>query len=658
MKFVLPFLLAMCISVHGAGQNTQLVYLQTDLAGFSQFFPDGSGTYLRIHPPAATDASLLPTGAPYALNSTLNNGYFQVIYDENLAPVGHVEIAPFYFGFGTMSALKHDAGRHFLYSDKYVGFGFGPFTSNPELENDYPESIGHVYLLEYRAEENQLSMPFNCICPPISSEFAGAHSPHDNAEQNFGGFLLSPVGTSMAWLGDGTIAAVLNIFDYLTLNMDEEFSLGDDEKWGTVWVKFNPDNGTYIATPLVSETGTALNVRVDASSDGEHLYRLGLVSGQNPKISPDGTVWESTSDQEGFNEIILIKETNTGDHVWATPITALYDVGAPESQNPFSTNYDVSPIVELNSDVYVAMVYRFGISDPEAGLYFDDHFSDPTVYYKPEWFEMGPFPMPTQFIAKSAREVIRLDASGELLSKLSVPYGHPDPWHHDNLGVFYQESKLFEVNGKLAWPHPYTALSDTTIHVLKYSTNDDPDSTGIDLPEGRGIYVLWLDQNLDIQNHTLFSYSAPSASVNGVSILNIRAINEDTLLIDGKIAANTTTSLDPEGVAEEVTYSPGVGFLAMYSLPDFLIGTETPQLKREAYRLYPNPVSNVLHIEPTPKANPGPVTVFNITGQAILKIPDWDAETLRINTSEWKPGIYLIKIESSDGVQSLKFVKM
>src|SRR5690606_626373 len=128
-----------------------------------------------------------------------------------------------------------------------------------------------------------------------------------------------------------------------------------------------------------------------------------------------------------------------------------------------------------------------------------------------------------------------LNSAGELLSKLSVPSRHPDVWDPGNNGWFFQPPKLFEINGKLGWPHLYSSTSDTTIHVLKYSTDEAADSTGIDLPAGQGIYVLWVDQNLNIVDHTLFSFSVPSLGDAGVSIHNIKLLNQDTLLIDGKI---------------------------------------------------------------------------------------------------------------------------
>src|SRR5690554_3870069 len=110
------------------GQNTQLVYVKTDQGQVSHFFPESDSTYFRTLPTVATDATLLPEGAPYLLNSELSNSRFHVLYDDQLVPLGHFEIDS-----QSIRPLKKSDNQFLMYNNGSTYTGVVSFNSYPEL---------------------------------------------------------------------------------------------------------------------------------------------------------------------------------------------------------------------------------------------------------------------------------------------------------------------------------------------------------------------------------------------------------------------------------------------------------------------------------------------------------------------------------------------
>lgn len=69
--------------------------------------------------------------------------------------------------------------------------------------------------------------------------------------------------------------------------------------------------------------------------------------------------------------------------------------------------------------------------------------------------------------------------------------------------------------------------------------------------------------------------------------------------------------------------------------------------------IFPNPAHNVLHIQTT--APISRIEVFNLAGQC-LAVHETNESDLQLNTISWTPGIYLIKIQTSQGAINQKVV--
>ncbi len=69
--------------------------------------------------------------------------------------------------------------------------------------------------------------------------------------------------------------------------------------------------------------------------------------------------------------------------------------------------------------------------------------------------------------------------------------------------------------------------------------------------------------------------------------------------------------------------------------------------------VYPNPVSNMLHVVLPRQSSRTPVSVYNITGQLISRTVPGSEPELDINTSSWNAGMYIIHY----GSQTTRFIK-
>ena len=81
-------------------------------------------------------------------------------------------------------------------------------------------------------------------------------------------------------------------------------------------------------------------------------------------------------------------------------------------------------------------------------------------------------------------------------------------------------------------------------------------------------------------------------------------------------------------------------YLKVYYSP-----TEVKENEASALKLYPNPVRQSLNIEADEMTH---VAVYDLLGQ-MLYYRDVEGNALTINASDWKEGVYLVKVQTSDG---------
>jgi hypothetical protein len=79
-------------------------------------------------------------------------------------------------------------------------------------------------------------------------------------------------------------------------------------------------------------------------------------------------------------------------------------------------------------------------------------------------------------------------------------------------------------------------------------------------------------------------------------------------------------------------------------------------VKKNGFSIYPNPSKSKLNINFAQNSNAAKVEAYDILGKRIYAKILTDIRT-SINVSNWKPGIYLIKVNDDSGTQTKRFVK-
>jgi hypothetical protein len=77
------------------------------------------------------------------------------------------------------------------------------------------------------------------------------------------------------------------------------------------------------------------------------------------------------------------------------------------------------------------------------------------------------------------------------------------------------------------------------------------------------------------------------------------------------------------------------------------------------YKIYPNPVGDLLTIDMTGLEKPASIKVIRSDGVLIKTIvPADDKQLLQVNTTGLTSGIYMVNMITSKGTKSFSFVKM
>ena len=652
IRFIATVLVFGCLSL-GVAQESQLVFLKVNNASSASFFDKQQTNFSQTFSLSnLDDVSILPTENPTSLSPNLSDGSSFLIYNDSLDFLGNFELddnsAPILY------PLKSTETTAYYFRSTYGVLQNQNFSETfPQLSGGVQTSVPAevVAAFAFNWEENALSVPFYCNCPDYDESAASNHSPFSSFKLEIGVLNINANNKTMnaVWLEDGTIFTNIPIFNSLSINGIDDYFLGENDLWGSYWVKFDPVTTEYTAVPLFSQFGSTLIYGASGSEGGESIFRSGVSWGFNAPISPDGTTL-SLSENDSLYHAFIVKESTEGEMIW---LDSLFSYGKSQSDMSVTLNrFRVNGVQELNGHSYLSIFYQVNGQEASDTILFKNFIDEP-VFLSSGDFLPGTF----GFVAKSSREIIQYDEDGTKLKKLIYPIRSKDPWSELNAGWFFQQPELFKVNNALGWPQTYSSTNDTTLYFIEQLQDGSLDSTGIDLPAGRGTFVLWLDENLNIIDFTNFPFSTGGNNlVPGVSLSAISIFQDDTLMISGSIGAGTTTSLDPEGLAEEITYSEGKNFIAFYSVPELLLSEDHINQLESKLKVYPNPARDYISIKsnlPTPAS----YNIYDITGRKIKNGNVLSAELNTISISDLSSGIFILEIRrDQDIIATEKFV--
>ena len=76
------------------------------------------------------------------------------------------------------------------------------------------------------------------------------------------------------------------------------------------------------------------------------------------------------------------------------------------------------------------------------------------------------------------------------------------------------------------------------------------------------------------------------------------------------------------------------------------------KLTNEQIMIYPNPATEVVNVKSDYSITR--IDVMNFVGQTIYTNSDVAAMTAKINVTTFKPGVYFVKVSTSEGVRTVK----
>lgn len=649
MKFIHFFLIFLGFSGIVQAQLTQLVHLKTQhnynrALHYNPIDSIYTGTF--SDPGESMDISMSPNGAPYEISS----GYLvtHAIYDANLNTVQLFKIIE---GSQYYEFIKKVDNKYIFNSNPALTLGLGAggnLITTPQLSGDYPESnfTGYSTLLVNTEENTVLTIEFQ-----LSWYYPGVYNtnPHDNPYFMSAVPFYGQAEAQTAYVNDNSIITTITMLDDVVLSWEDTLSFGDN-RWGTLWLKINPITGDYIATPILSDNGSVIPLTVFSSESNDFIYRTGTLNGHNLQVSPDGSIWEN-SPEDSLYHTFIVKENSNGEQEWIRELFAYNDTWSdidPPQGGIFY--FEKTPsLIELNNHVFLSSTIQIS-SVPGDSIYFRDF--DGTESLKPLLDESDPG---FGGVACAARTIYQIDDQGEAVRILRQPL----PFHNQNdLNYFHSRSVpyLFKVEDVLGWSNSYRSLTDTTVYFLRNNLNGTIDSMPIDLPAGKGAYILWLDSELNILETTNIPFTSADYNL-GIQITDASIFHNDTLMIMGTIRSGTTTGLDPEGLAEDITYSGNTSFVGFYTLPAVL-GTDITQIPVAAsLNIYPNPGNNLITIKSAILAG-SDYDVYDLTGKVLLKGSFSNSNSAVLNIEKLGSGMYILKITGTDGGSvAQKFLK-
>lgn len=620
-------------------QESQLLYLKTLPNAVLSPMEADSAFVIQLSASEPFDASIWPDSEPYMIDPQLSRTV--VIYDFNFQPIGYFEA---YTNLSYFSPLLRTDST-FVFQLKYIGGEMGQFESSPQLTGDYPLFIyGTNYILTYNIESEELKMPFHCWCPDPINSFMPDHSfPVDQYDATAEIRRIS--GSAGFATSDGHIITTLSQFDDILINWEDEFPIGENY-WNTLWFKINPLTGDYISVPLLSDQGTALTASTFASEGGNFLFRSGILRGSGIPLSPAGPEW-FTGQSDSLYYAFFLKENENGELQW---IETLYAYNNTHSDvNPTGTvvylNHRTPKEVELSGNIFLSESYKF-LLDLGDTLLFQDFFGNEGTYSLPSTYTPGA----NSYIAKGAHSIYKFSSNGVPVASLSLPLRNPNNFAYEN--IWLQTPFLLKSGNKLGWVHQYKTNQDTTIYFIRNTLNINVDSIPVDLPEGGGLFITWMDSHFNSLTETIIPFSAGSGSLNsGVTVYSASIYHGDTLLLAGNIAPGTTTSLDPAGIAEDSLYENNTRFLAFYTLPDIV--NSLPKIENnkdfQVFTIFPNPGKKTFTIRANQDAVLKSWSVFDLSGRLVARGNDRQhgSETrIHIDVS---PGVYLLSLKTKSG---------
>ncbi len=580
-----------------------------------------------------------------------------VVYDMDFNFIGMLESK---FNARIKAAGTHD-NKVLLQGWNVVTSSFASISVN--WTNDFPDSQVTAWsILEYDPAMNQLLEHV--------THYRSAGSPSHWGDIPYDGYTLGTQTSSVeasshyhTVTSGGHAVSGPMIFNSHTVNGNAYFNTTG--QLGYLAIAYDLDNHNLSTVPVTPPGASLFNFKYFPSMDDDAFYRVGSFRGHASAINPGGTQMDGYPTDSSF-VTYLSKENVEGEGYFATPLFGFNNV-LPDtsSSNVSSAGQNIASLVEWEERMFVSqqLVIKSVPFPHQDTLFFTDFFGVeethvnmlPTVVL--EWE-----PYTDYMYAKNFIHV--LSEQGEPLIELSMINGH-EPLNA--IATQTHPPLLFQVGEQLAWTTSYMAQTDTSLHLVrKYPGGEASDTTSVALPMGKGVCIFWLDSDLNLIDHWVIPYQSPDTIFPSVSFPNVAvpglrglylefigAMNQDTLVLAGRITAGTTTGLDPSGDSPEVYYPGATTFIAFFANPT--VGLEKAELQ-SPLNIYPNPTSSEIAVDVRRDAHFADYSVYDLAGK-LVKSGELNPgnTTHKITLDPLASGMYILKCSGENGYATAKF---
>ena len=652
-------------SIAGVSQDNELIYVKTDL-GFSvstlKPFPNDSGYMVSYY--SLSQEMDIGVWDEALVDCMINDSSYKnvvVNYNEHFTSFNTFHFAANESGFenphlGDIQYYPNSNSNYILSFSKNLFPGsasssvdpvgvytpYGNFIPEDKVQNLFiqvdPASENPQELFRFYYQNAQSSIyafePYNgyfnaSLDPAVVGDVSAKHD--------------------ACIIGDSLLIAYLPLYDNQTLKSETQTL--NYTSWNgqvnLVRVAYNLQTGEMTSQRIGSPNGNLGNYNTESTKNMDGLYRVGVVRGNNTPVSVSGNQLEMVPNDSLFH-MYVTKENITGQTEWLTELyaynnfladTLVSNSGEYEARNQFPS------IIEKNNAVFVSSILRIQGTN-EDSLLFRDFLGVDTIYDR--YIDVSQYSSTLQ-VLYCHNAIYKLDANGNVAGKLSHTNNIAAPVFNTST---YGTGNLFEVSDKLAWVNSYRALNDSLGNFYYKSADGSIDTVLVDLPAGKGQYILWLDTDLNIVDTWLIPYQSP----NNWSRLDIKSVlhhHDDTLIIQGELHSNVSTSLDPFGNSPELpTSSIRNVFFAVYAAPELINTTSVADQKSPPFKIFPNPTHDVINISGIADKNADYI-IYDIAGRIVEK---GKLLSSQINTQSLKPGMYILSIESDEGSGVQKFV--
>ena len=522
------------------------------------------------------------------------------------------------------------------------------YSAIPEIQWTHPSEDQLRFLFQYDIDENILTERLSTRDSSWLSGYSSQYKPYSGyvGASGLSKIMNDEFNRNMVMINDSIFIGGLNFFQNHWVNQAPyENSFGN---LSYLSLKYSlTDQSTSVDQVGAFPETNMFNFKYFSSKNSSAYYRIASFRGAMSEINPGGDLFTSPSDSVYVTYIT--KENVNGESQYLTPLYSFNNFRSDTLEYNLWSEQDFHSLIEDSNRVYLSeRLFISATTNGSDSLYFTDCFENDTVYNRMVDFVDPDFGNNVGRIVPYSKDLIYvLSDEGEPQIKLSFVNKFIGNY---TLKAQSQKPKLFKVDSLFAWVSNYWSMSDTTIALVK-ETDGISDTTFIDLPAGKGSCIYWLSSDLDLVDFWNIPYS--SSELAGVLIGYIGKYGIDTLLIQGTVVANTSSTLEPNGDAF-ISFSDNTTFLAFYS------GLNSVNIKKPksnyGFTVFPNPASGTITIKQAESAGFDSYSIYDLSGRKVKEgtLPTGPSAVIAID--KLKAGMYILKCMGKDQTSSTKFV--